>query len=195
MTDKRIILASKSPRRKYLMEQAGFDVEVRTYDVEEIYPNDLELKSVPEYLAKLKTGPAVESLQKNELLIAADTIVLFEGKILGKPEDKNQAKDYIKRMSDTSHEVITGVCIKTLEKQHSFSVVSKVLFAPISDAEIDYYVNNFKPYDKAGAYGIQDWIGWTKIKSIEGSYSNIMGLPMHEVYEALKEIDSTTMTV
>jgi len=98
-------------------------------------------------------------------------------------------------MSDTSHEVITGVCIKTLEKEHSFSVVSKVLFAPISDAEIDYYVNNFKPYDKAGAYGIQDWIGWTKIKSIEGSYSNIMGLPMHEVYEALKEIDSTTMTV
>ena len=186
MQKHKIILASKSPRRKYLMEQGGFDVEVRTYDVEEVYPDDLELSMVPEYLAKLKTGPAMSSLRENEILIAADTIVLFKDEILGKPKDREHAIACISSMSAAEHEVITGVCIATLEVTHSFSVTSKVVFADISEEEIEYYVDNFKPYDKAGAYGIQDWIGWTKIKSIEGSYSNIFGLPMRDVYNAIR---------
>jgi len=186
MNDRKIILASKSPRRKYLMEQAGFSVEVRTFDVEEIYPDDLKLRAVPEYLAKLKSVPAKVALQEGELLLAADTIVLFENEILGKPKDRDQAKDFILRMSDKSHEVITGVSIQSTANQTSFSVTSKVIFSTLTEDEVDYYIDNFKPYDKAGAYGIQDWIGWTKIKSIVGSYSNIMGLPMREVYEAIK---------
>jgi len=189
MNDRKIILASKSPRRKYLMEQAGFSVEVRTFDVEEIYPDDLKLREVPEYLAKLKSVPAKVALQEGELLLAADTIVLFENEILGKPKDRDQAKDFILRMSDKSHEVITGVSIQSTAKQNSFSVTSKVIFSTLTEDEVDYYIDNFKPYDKAGAYGIQDWIGWTKIKSIVGSYSNIMGLPMREVYEAIKNFD------
>ena len=188
MIDRKIILASKSPRRKYLLEQGGFEVEVRTFDVEEVYPDDLDVRLVPQYLAELKIQPAVTNLKSGEILLAADTIVLFENEILGKPKDKEQAKDFIRRMSDSSHDVITGVCIKTLASQNTFSVTSKVLFSSFTEAEIDYYVDNFNPYDKAGAYGIQDWIGWTKIKFIEGSYSNIMGLPMHEVYEGINQI-------
>lgn len=188
MIDRKIILASKSPRRKYLLEQGGFEVEVRTFDVEEVYPDDLDVRLVPQYLAELKIQPVVTNLKLGEILLAADTIVLFENEILGKPKDKEQAKDFIRRMSDSSHDVITGVCIKTLASQNTFSVTSKVLFSSFTEAEIDYYVDNFNPYDKAGAYGIQDWIGWTKIKFIEGSYSNIMGLPMHEVYEGVNQI-------
>ncbi len=188
MIDRKIILASKSPRRKYLLEQGGFEVEVRTFDVEEVYPDDLDVRLVPQYLAELKIQPVVTNLKLGEILLAADTIVLFENEILGKPKDKEQAKDFIRRMSDSSHDVITGVCIKTLASQNIFSVTSKVLFSSFTEAEIDYYVDNFNPYDKAGAYGIQDWIGWTKIKFIEGSYSNIMGLPMHEVYEGVNQI-------
>ncbi len=188
MIDRKIILASKSPRRKYLLEQGGFEVEVRTFDVEEVYPDDLDVRLVPQYLAELKIQPVVTNLKSGEILLAADTIVLFENEILGKPKDKEQAKDFIRRMSDSSHDVITGVCIKTLASQNIFSVTSKVLFSSFTEAEIDYYVDNFNPYDKAGAYGIQDWIGWTKIKFIEGSYSNIMGLPMHEVYEGVNQI-------
>lgn len=188
MIDQKIILASKSPRRKFLMEQGGFEVEVRSYDVEEIYPEELDPKAVPEYLAKLKIQPALETLAENEIVITADTIVLFENHILGKPKDAAEAKEYIQKMSGTKHDVITGVCIATSQSQKSFSVFSKVLFSEISNEEIQYYIDNFKPYDKAGAYGIQDWIGWTKIKSIEGSYSNIMGLPMNEVYEAISEL-------
>lgn len=188
MKKRKIILASRSPRRKFLLEQGGFIVDVKTFDVDEIYPHDLDPRSVPKYLAKLKIQPALGSLNSGDILIAADTIVLFENEILGKPKDRDQAKDYIKRMSGSSHDVITGVCIKTTISENSFSVISRVQFANLAEDEIKYYIDNFEPYDKAGAYGIQDWIGWTKIKSIEGSYSNIMGLPMHEVYEAIKEL-------
>ena len=188
MIDKKIILASKSPRRKYLLEQGGFKISVKTFDVEEIYPDDLDPKLVPEYLAKLKIEPAKLLIQNDEILIAADTIVLFENEILGKPKSKEEAIDFILRMSGKQHEVITGVCICSLTSEQSFSVSSKVTFSDISAEEINYYVDNYKPFDKAGAYGIQDWIGWTKIKSIEGSYSNIMGLPMHEVYKAINNI-------
>jgi len=187
MINQKIILASKSPRRKFLLEQGGLDVEVKSYDVEEIYPEDLDPKEVPEYLAKLKIQPAIDALDEEDIVLAADTIVLFDGKILGKPKDRAEAKLFIQTMSAKEHTVITGVCIATREKQESFSVFSEVLFSEISEEEIDYYIDKFKPYDKAGGYGIQDWIGWTKIKSIRGSYSNIMGLPMHEVYDGLKK--------
>jgi len=189
LKDFKIILASKSPRRKDLLEQGGFNVTVKTFDVEEVYPDDLELRLVPEYLARLKIVPAVPLLKAGDILIAADTIVLFDNKILGKPKDKGQATEFIMSMSGTSHEVITGVCIQTTDAQNSFSVTSKVLFSDFTAEEVEYYIDNYKPYDKAGAYGIQDWIGWTKIKSIEGSYSNIMGLPMHEVYEVIMNLN------
>lgn len=190
LKDYKIILASKSPRRKDLLEQSGFSVEVKTFDVEEVYPDDLELRLVPEYLAKLKIVPAIPLLESDDILIAADTIVLFENKILGKPKDRDQALEFILSMSGTSHEVITGVCVKTIDAQNAFSVTSKVMFSDFSQEEVEYYVDHYEPYDKAGAYGIQDWIGWTKIKSIEGSYSNIMGLPMHEVYEAVIKLNT-----
>lgn len=190
MINRKIILASKSPRRKFLLEQGGFQVEVKAFDVEENYPPEMDVEKVPQFLAELKIEPALQILQGNDIVLTADTVVILDGEILGKPKDKAAATSYIQRMSNRSHAVITGVCIQDKVTKQSFSVKSTVLFSAFSDAEIEYYIDNYNPYDKAGAYGIQDWIGWTKIKSIEGSYSNIMGLPMHEVYDALIGFDN-----
>tara|TARA_B110000008_G_C16743549_1_gene473676 strand:+ start:203 stop:763 length:561 start_codon:yes stop_codon:yes gene_type:complete len=182
---KKIILASKSPRRKELLKllDVKFSVEIR--EVDELYSEDLNKKDVAEYLANLKADSFIE-VGKDQLIITADTIVLVEGKILGKPKNKNEAFQMLSSLSNKSHDVITGVCIKTSNKSTSFSTSTKVFFKALSSAEIEYYIDTYKPFDKAGSYGIQEWIGAVGISKIEGSYYNVVGLPIHELNKELK---------
>lgn len=181
----KIILASKSPRRSQLLKEAGFDFIVKTKETEETYPADLEVEKVAEYLAKKKAFAAKEFIEKDSILLAADSIVAVGNKIYGKPKDAKDAYRILAELSGKTHKVITGVCLLSSTKEKSFSSVSKVHFEPLSDEEIRYYVDEFQPFDKAGAYAIQEWIGLCKISKIEGLYSNIMGLPMAEVYREL----------
>ena len=186
MADIKIILASKSPRRHALIEELGFPFEIRTKEVEEIYPESLELYSVPEFLADLKAGPLVDTLGTAELLLTSDTIVIHNGKILGKPKGKEDAKNMLRLLSGNMHEVVTGVCLQNRNKKISFSVKTNVHFMDLSKEEIEYYIDNFKPFDKAGSYGIQEWIGFIGVEKIEGCYYNVMGLPVGAVYKAIK---------
>ncbi len=185
MIKQSIILASKSPRRKFLLDQADIQHEVVGYDVEENVPDHIALEESPEYLALKKGRYALDLLDTQRIILAADTSVFWRDEILNKPDDRTEAIEMLRKLSAETHSVITGVALLTQEKTHSFSVKSEVLLDEISEAELDYYVDNYRPYDKAGSYGIQDWIGWVKIKSITGSYSNILGLPMRELYQAL----------
>lgn len=180
-----ILLASKSPRRKQLLEELGFQFEVITQDVEEIFPNDLPKAKVPEYLAQQKAEAIRQHLQKGKIILASDTIVLMNDTIYHKPKDYNDALRILRDLSGKVHQVITGVCLLSETKEVCFSEISHVHFANLSIEEIDYYITNFKPYDKAGAYAIQEWIGLAKIYKIEGSYNNIVGLPTQRVYEEL----------
>ena len=184
-----LILASGSPRRKELLEKSGFDFIVRKIEMEESYPGDININSIAEYLAEKKLMFAVKDmdLKSNDIVITADTIVIKEDKLLGKPDGVENAKSILKFLSDSSHEVITGVCFGNDKFKKCFSSVSIVHFDTMDDEEIDYYVENYKVLDKAGAYGIQDWIGMCKIKGIEGSYPNIMGFPTYLFYKNLKE--------
>ncbi len=182
----KLILASKSPRRKELLENAHFNFEIQIKEVEEIYPDNLNVYEIPKYLAKLKAEP-FNSLKENELLITADTMVLHGNIMMGKPKDSNDAFRILKLLSGTAHTVITGVNLKTHKKEKSFDQHTEVLFYPLSDEEIKYYIEEFKPFDKAGAYGIQDWIGLCKVNGIKGSYSNVMGLPMERLYHELMD--------
>ena len=186
MTNKKIILASKSPRRQQLMQEMGLEFETRLREVEEIYPNNLPAEDVAEYLAVLKST-AFEDLAADEVLITSDTTVVLGELVLGKPKDEQEAFDMIKSMVGRSHDVISGVCIKSTEKQVSFSVTTKVFFKSITDEQIRFYIDKYQPMDKAGAYGIQEWIGQVGIDKIEGSYFNVVGLPTAEVYEALDQ--------
>ena len=182
----KIILGSKSPRRKEIFAASGFNFEVKTKEVEEVYPNDLDVYAVPEYLAKLKAGAALELIKEDEILLTADTVVIANGKIFGKPKDHDHAVAILRELSGAhKHDVVTGVCLMNKENSYTFSEKSTVYFEELSDEEISYYVSTYKPFDKAGAYGIQEWIGLCKIKKIEGTYANIKGLPMHAVYQAL----------
>ncbi|MGB1217143.1 MAG: Maf family protein [Saprospiraceae bacterium] len=186
MFDKKIVLASKSPRRSQLLQEAGFDFEVRTCEVEEEYPADLPVEDVAAYLARKKARESKHLLQnEQEILIAADSIVVMGDTIYGKPKDYEDACRTLKTLSDNSHQVITGVCILNHEKIQSFSSVSKVFMSPLSHEEIEYYIKTFEPYDKAGSYAIQEWIGLCKISRIEGTFSNIMGLPVEKLYREL----------
>jgi len=183
----KIFLASKSPRRSELLAQAGIPFEIFTKDVEEIYPNDLNVYLVPEFLAKLKADASVEVLNTDlNIIISADSVVICNEEIIGKPKDYDDAKTIIAKLSNNWHTVVTGVCIKSISKEVVFSERAEVLFYPLSSAEIEYYVETFKPLDKAGAYGIQDWIGLCKVKEIKGNFSNIMGLPMSKLYHELE---------
>jgi septum formation protein len=183
----KIFLASKSPRRSELLAQAGIPFEIFTKDVEEIYPNDLNVYRVPEFLAKLKADASVEVLNTDfNIIISADSVVICNEGIIGKPKDYDDAKTIIAKLSNNWHTVVTGVCIKSISKEVVFSERAEVLFYPLSSAEIEYYVETFKPLDKAGAYGIQDWIGLCKVKEIKGNFSNIMGLPMSKLYHELE---------
>ena len=184
----RIVLGSASPRRKELLSglDINFDVEVIP-GIDESYPEELTAHEIPLYIARKKAEAYVAKMTDNELLVTADTIVATEGNILGKPADREEAIGMLRRLSGRVHEVVTGVCISTKEKCVSFSVVSKVSFAKIDDEDILYYVDKYRPYDKAGGYGIQEWIGYVGVEAIDGSFYNVMGLPVQRLYQELKK--------
>lgn len=187
LSDYKIILASNSPRRKELL--SGLDIEYTIEllpDIDESYPESLEGKDIAIYIATNKAKAYINKLEKETLLITADTIVILEGKVYGKPKDEAEAMEMLRELSGKAHEVITGVCITTQEKQKAFAVSSEVRFAHLEESEIAYYVNKYKPLDKAGAYGVQEWIGYIAVEYISGSYFNIMGLPIQRLYQELK---------
>ena len=185
----KIYLASKSPRRKEILLNAGFEIELVDIDVEETYSDDLALREVAEYLA-IKKANGLVKVPDDGLLLAADCVVLLEGQILGKPEGKQGAYEMLKKLSGKKHTVISGVCMKNQDKMISFSDFSEVYFDELTEDEIRRYIETESPYDKAGSYGVQDWLGMCKVNRIEGSYYNIMGLPIHRVYEALNEFNN-----
>ena len=188
MKSYKIILASNSPRRKELL--AGLDVqfEVRIIPgIDESYPDTLPTMEIAEYIAQKKAKAYRETMADDELIITADTIVVLDDKVLGKPKDAEEARCMLHALSGKTHQVVTGVVLTTKELQKHFSVVSNVTFKTLSDNEIDYYVDTYKPMDKAGAYGIQEWIGYVGVTRLEGSYFNVMGLPVQRIYEAMKE--------
>ena len=183
----KIILASNSPRRKELL--AGLDVqfEVRVLKgIDESYPATLPTAEIAEYIAQKKAAAYRETIAADELVITADTIVVLGDEVLGKPKDAADAHRMLRELSGQTHQVITGVVLTTKERQEHFSVVSNVTFKELTDDEIDYYVETYKPMDKAGAYGIQEWIGYVGVTRLEGSYFNVMGLPVQRIYEALR---------
>jgi septum formation protein len=180
-----IFLASKSPRRSQLLKEAGFSFTVLKLDVDESFPEDLDSFKVPEYIARKKAIAGIAELSQDALVIAADCIVLFEGQILEKPKDRDDSIRMISSLSGKNHLVISGVCISKGNKNRSFSVTTKVSFGTLNLDEILYYVDTYQPFDKAGSYGIQEWIGHCKVQRIEGSYTNVMGLPMFELYQNL----------
>ncbi|MFT5915731.1 MAG: septum formation protein [Flammeovirgaceae bacterium] len=186
---KKLILASKSPRRQQLLADLGFEFEVRLKEVDEIFPDHIPLQEVAEYLAKLKADAFSPTLKADECCITADTVVLSENRILGKAWDVNEATEMLESLSGKAHEVITGVCLVTPTETHSFSVSTKVHFRGLEATEIAYYIEQFKPFDKAGAYGIQEWIGMIGIESIEGSYFNVVGLPTERLFRELKRFE------
>lgn len=187
--DYKILLASKSPRRLELIKQMGFEVETFPINVDEDYPLDLDYRIIPEYLAEKKAkGFDYSLLNDNEILLTADTMVFIDGHSISKPENRNQAIDFLTSLSENKHLVITGVCLKTNKKEISFSASTTVYFKKLELWEKEYYVDNYKPYDKAGGYAIQQWIGCIGIEKIEGSYYNVVGLPTFEVFNHIKKI-------
>lgn len=185
----KIILASNSPRRKELLSGLGLDYEIRTLpDVDESYPDTLQAGDIPLYISREKAAAYRSMMQPDELIITADTIVWLDGQVLGKPTDKDDARQMLHRLSGHTHEVYTGVSLTTTEWQRSFFARTEVTFAALSDAEIDYYVDTYSPLDKAGAYGVQEWIGFVGVENISGSYFNIMGLPVQRLYQELKKL-------
>lgn len=180
----KIILASNSPRRKELLSGLGVDFEVKVLKgVDESYPESLSATDVAEYIAAKKA--AAYTVKDDELLITADTVVIVGRDILGKPADAADACGMLRELSGKTHQVVTGVCLTTSKEQRRFSVTTDVTFKQLSDAEINYYVDKYKPYDKAGAYGIQEWIGYIGVTALSGSYYNVMGFPVQRVYEEL----------
>ena len=185
----KVILASNSPRRKELLAGLGVDYEVRTLpDVDETYPDALQGADIPLYIAKEKADAYRNMLQPGELMITADTIVWLDGRVLGKPKDREDALCMLRDMSGRTHEVFTGVCITTTEWQRSFAAQTEVRFAELSEEEITYYVDKFQPMDKAGAYGVQEWIGFIGVENISGSYYNSMGLPVQRLCMELVKV-------
>lgn len=183
----KILLASQSPRRKELLSGLGFEFEVVKIDCEEIVPEDIAVEASAAYLSELKSN-AFRQLEENEVLLTADTVVAVDNQFLGKPENKEDARKMLKLLSGKTHQVYTGITIKTSDKTITQTDVADVEFDVITDDEADYYINQYKPFDKAGSYGIQEWLGMAKIKNIKGSFYTIMGLPTHLVYKILKEI-------
>lgn len=184
----KLILASASPRRQQLMKDAGFTFEVWLKNVEEKYPQELHLENVPEYLSKVKASAFREELKADEVLITADTVVCIHDRILGKPADRKEAISMLQELSGNRHLVVTGVSVTTRTEQLSFSSRTDVFFKHLSNEEIEFYVDTYKPFDKAGAYGIQEWIGYIGIERIEGSFYNVMGLPIQRLYETLRKL-------
>lgn len=186
LAGKRILLASHSPRRRELIAMLGIDFSIADpIEVDESYPADMPADTVAEYISRKKAEAYAATLTADTILITADTIVLVDGEILGKPHSEASAKEMLRKLSGKSHKVITGVTLSTVDTIQSFSAVTTVNFDNLSDKEIEYYIENYHPFDKAGAYGIQEWIGAAGIKGIEGSYYNVMGLPVHQLYKFL----------
>ena len=181
----KIILGSGSPRRKELLANLGFTFEVRTKDTNESYPSKMTCEEVPTFLAKQKANALLPELSNDELLICADTVVILDNQILGKPANKEEAIAMLNSLSGNKHDVITGVFIGNSKKQLVFSEKTAVTFNKLSQTDINHYIDNYQPFDKAGSYGIQEWIGAIGITKIIGSYANVMGLPTHKVYELL----------
>jgi septum formation protein len=184
-SDCNIILASKSPRRQQLLRELGIDFKVKVIDYDESYPPELSGKSIAEYLSLNKAKLFLNEVSDNELVITADTVVWCDNQVLDKPADSDDAFRILRFISGKTHEVITGVTFLSKNKVHTFSDITKVVFDNLTDEDIAKYINEFKPYDKAGAYGIQEWIGLTGILSIEGSYFNVVGLPVQKLYREL----------
>ncbi|MDC0584238.1 Maf family nucleotide pyrophosphatase [Bacteroidales bacterium] len=186
-----IILASQSPRRIELIKHVATDSMIApNRNVEEIYPEDLPVRDVPEYLAKLKGEAYHDLLTDDNIIISADTVVLLDGEIIGKPGDRNKSIEMLRQISGKCHQVVTGVYLMQKKQSRYFSEKTYVFFAELTDEQIIYYVDNYHPFDKAGAYGIQDWIGYVGIKKIEGSYSNVVGLPVHRLMTELNSFIS-----
>ena len=181
-----LVLASKSPRRQLLVKEMGFPFEVRIKEVDENYPSDIPAEQVPVYLAELKSAPLLSSLKVGEILLTSDTVVIHNNKILGKPKDKADAQHMLRALSGKSHKVVTGVCLTNNVHSVSFAETTIVHFSTLTESEINYYIENYQPFDKAGAYGIQEWIGAIGIHKIEGCYYNVMGLPVNKIYSVLK---------
>ena len=183
-----IILASGSPRRQQFFKDLGIDFEIRLKEIDEIYPDELQSHEITDFLSVLKSAAFDGELNDNDILVTSDTIVWHDGMALGKPKSYDDAVAMLRKMSDTTHEVFTSVCLKTNDATLVFHDVTKVTFAPISDEAIHYYLETCKPFDKAGSYGIQDWLGLTAISRIEGSYTNVVGLPTEKLYRHLLNI-------
>ena len=184
-----IILASNSPRRKELLAGLDIDYDVKVIpDIDESYPENLPGEEIPRYISRRKAEAYEQTMQPDDLIITADTIVWSEGKVLGKPRTEQEACDMLTSLSGKTHEVITGVTLMTEKEKRTFAVVSQVTFDTLSEAEIRYYVERYRPMDKAGAYGIQEWIGYIGVSSLSGSYFNVMGLPVQRLYKELKTL-------
>lgn len=183
-----IILASNSPRRRELLAGLGVPFEVKVLpDIEENYPADLPVAEIAEYIAREKADAYHQLIGKHDLVITADTIVVVGDEVMGKPHDADDACRMLRKLSNRTHQVITGVCLTTADKQRQFSVKTDVAFKSLSEEEIAHYVNHYQPFDKAGAYGIQEWIGYIGVTSLQGSYFNVMGLPVQRIYTEMME--------
>ncbi len=188
-----LILASKSPRRSQLLREAGFDFTVQTFDVDESFPADMPVEDVAPWLAQRKAQAAAHLIQDQEIILAADSVVILDGVIYNKPEDYADAFRMLRLLSGRQHTVVTGVCLLAKEQEKLFAGVTQVWFAELTDTEIDYYIRTCPPFDKAGSYGAQDWIGHCKITRIEGTFQNVMGLPVDLVYSALRMMANNEM--
>lgn len=184
--NKRLVLVSQSPRRKQLLEEAGFRFELRHAQVEEVYPDALPPEEVAPYLARLKAERSKHLLREGEVLLTADSVVIRQGRVLGKPASRAEAIAMLEQLSGASHTVITGVCLLSQNAARVFAGRTEVWFWPMERHEIEWYVDRYRPYDKAGSYGVQEWIGLCRIRRLEGTYANVMGLPVDLVYEELK---------
>lgn len=184
----KIILASNSPRRKELLGGLGVEFEVRIIDgIDESYPDSMPVSDIAEYIAGKKAGAYMETIGDDELVITADTVVISEGRVLGKPKDACEARCMLGSLSGKTHQVVTGVCLMTSKGTNIFSVATDVTFKELEQQEVDFYIERYAPYDKAGAYGIQEWIGYIGVTAINGSYFNVMGFPVQRIYSELKK--------
>lgn len=185
----KIVLASNSPRRKELLSGLGVDYVVKTLsDVDETYPQGLNEEDIAKHIARGKAEAYREVMNDDELVITADTIVWLEGTVMGKPKDEEDAREMLRRLSGRTHQVVTGVCLTTTSMQKTFATVTDVTFSNLTEEEIDYYVTRYRPMDKAGSYGVQEWIGFVGVENLSGSYFNVMGLPIQRLYTELKKL-------
>lgn len=188
LKNKHLILASGSPRRQHFFKELGLDFEIRLKEVDEVYPSHLKGAEITNFLAKLKVQPFIKGLKKNDVIVTADTIVWLNNKAIGKPKDRNEAIKMLQKLSGKTHQVITSFCITTIDKQTTKNDTTLVTFNKLSIDEIEFYIDKYQPFDKAGSYGIQEWIGYIGIEKIEGSYFNVMGFPIQKFYQEIIQL-------